>query len=144
MKSINYNAPVKCSKSININASASKVWSVLTNINQWPAWQKKISNSKIDGELQSETTFTWKTGGATIHSTLHTVNANSEFGWTGKTFGMYAIHNWLLIDNDGNTTVEVQESMEGLLARLFKTSFNKNLAEGMQYWLECLKQTCEN
>jgi hypothetical protein len=35
MKSINNNAPVKCSKTITINASSEKVWAVMTNINDW-------------------------------------------------------------------------------------------------------------
>lgn len=139
MKSINENAPVKCSKSITINASSEKVWKVLTDINNWPAWQKEISNPKINGELKPCTTFNWKTGGAKIHSILHTVEPFKHFGWTGKTFGIFAIHNWTLRDVNGQTIVTVDESMEGVLAKLFKKSFNKNLEKGMENWLEALK-----
>ncbi len=143
MKSINHNAPVKCSKTITINADSKKVWSVLTNIDNWATWQTDISKPKLNGELKPETTFKWKTGGAKIHSTLHTVNPNNQFGWTGKTFGMFAIHNWALTEDNGKTTVEVNESMQGFLAWLFKKSFNKNLEKGMQKWLDLLKQECE-
>lgn len=144
MKSINKNAPVKCSKTITIDSPSDKVWSVLTNINQWAEWQSDISNPKLNGEIRPETTFDWKTGGAKIHSTLHTVEPNKSFGWTGKTFGMLAIHNWTLTEIDGKTTVSVDESMEGFLAKLFKKNFNKSLEEGMQNWLALLKQECEN
>ncbi|MFM9986343.1 MAG: SRPBCC family protein [Flavobacteriales bacterium] len=144
MKSINTNAPVKCSKSITINASIEKVWSVITNINEWANWQTDISNLKLNGDLKRNTTFNWKTGGAKIHSTIHTVEPSKNFGWTGKTFGMYAIHNWKLTELNGQTTVEVDESMEGFLAGLLKKSFNKNLEKGMVKWLELLKQECEN
>ena len=94
MKSINNKAPVKCSKTILINASPEKVWSVLTNIDQWATWQTDITKPKLNGELKLNTTFDWKTGGVKIHSTLLTVEPFNHFGWTGKTFGMVAIHNW--------------------------------------------------
>jgi len=143
MKTINPNAPVKCSKSIRIQASPEKAWQVLTNINQWANWQTEISNAKLHGKLEVNSTFKWKTGGAKILSTLHTVEPHRLFGWTGKTFGMYAIHNWTLQSEGEFTIVSVDESMEGILAGLFKKSFNKNLEKGMQTWLELLKKECE-
>ena len=56
---------------------------------------------------------------------------------------MYAIHNWTLTEVPGGTQVSVDETMEGFLAGLFKSSFNKNLASGMQRWLELLKTESE-
>jgi uncharacterized protein YndB with AHSA1/START domain len=141
--STNANAPVHCSRSITINASPQKVWDVLTNIIDWYTWQPKIKKPKLTGELKPSAEFTWQTGGASIRSTIHSVIPNKIFGWTGKTLGMYAIHNWTLNEVNGNTIVTVDESMEGMLARWFKKSFNKNLATDMQYWLELLKQTSE-
>lgn len=143
MKPIHQQAPVKCSKSITINASPERIWNVLTNINNWAGWQTDISQPKLNGSLQFSTTFDWKTGGARIHSTLHTVTPYAEFGWTGKTFGMYAIHNWTMKEDNGGTEVMVKESMEGFLASLFKSSFNKNLEKGMVKWLQLLKEECE-
>lgn len=143
MKSINSNAPVKCSKTITIAANSEKVWSVMTNINHWANWQTEISNPKLNGALTPASTFDWKTGGAKIHSTLHTVEPCKSFGWTGKTFGMFAIHNWHLTETNGQTLVTVDESMEGFLAKLFKSAFNKNLEKGMQTWLDLLKKECE-
>ena len=143
MKSINSNAPVKCSKTITINASSEKVWSVLTNIDNWSNWQTDIKSPKLKGQLQPNSTFVWKTGGAKVHSTLHTVEPYKQFGWTGKTYGMYAIHNWTFSESNGKTTVSVNESMQGFLAGLFKKSFNRSLEKGMQHWLELLKKECE-
>jgi uncharacterized protein YndB with AHSA1/START domain len=143
MKGINNNAPVKCSKTISINSTGENVWTILTDINKWANWQSDISKPKLHGELEPGTTFDWKSGGVHIHSTLHTVEQVKAFGWTGKTFGLYAIHNWMLAEANGQTQVMVEESMEGFLATLFKKSFNKNLEEGMQRWLDLLKNECE-
>ena len=127
-----------------INAAPEHVWQVLTGINEWRNWQKEINKAILNGQLIPGATFDWKTGGAKIHSTLHTVQPFSQFGWTGKTFGMLAIHNWTLKEFSGQTEVIVDESMEGLLAGIFKKSFNKNLDKGMTHWLEMLKNQCES
>lgn len=143
MKSINTNAPVTCTNSIIINASAEKVWAVLTDINNWPAWQKEISKATVSGPVVEGTTFTWKTGGAGITSAIHTVQPYSLFGWQGKTMGATAIHNWTLITTGQTTKVLVEESMQGWLVVLMKKAFNKNLAKGMQFWLDALKEAGE-
>lgn len=143
MQSINNNAPVICTKSIVMNAGKEKVWSILTSINEWASWQKEISYASLQGSLAAGSSFTWKTGGAKINSKLHTVEPYSQFGWTGKTFGLFAIHNWTLKENNQQTEVTVDESMEGFLASVFKKSFNKNLEKGMMNWLQFLKQKCE-
>lgn len=143
MKNINQNAPVISRKSIIINADSKKVWTVLTDIDKWSSWNTDISNSKLNGTLKAETTFDWKTGGAKIHSILHTVKPYEKLGWTGKALGTFAIHNWSLTETDGQTTVYVEESMQGFLVKLFKKTFNKTLKNGMQKWLDLLKQECE-
>lgn len=143
MKNINNDAPVKCSKTIAINASSERVWGLMADINNWSAWQTEISNPQLNGDLQPESTFDWKSGGAKIHSTLHTVEPLSKMGWTGKAFGMLAIHNWTITEQDGVTIVNVEESMEGFFAKLLKKSFNKSLESGMQTWLELLKEESE-
>jgi hypothetical protein len=140
----NPNAPVQASRCILIQARSEKVWAVVTDINAWAAWQTDIRRPRLHGALQPGTTFDWTTGGAGIRSTLHTVEPARSFGWTGKTFGLYAVHNWQLNTTpDGGTEVVVDETMEGLLARVFKASFNRNLADGMERWLQLLKAEAE-
>jgi hypothetical protein len=140
---INDFAPVKCRKSITINAESKNVWSVLTDINNWTRWQTDISNSNLTGELKAGSSFIWRSGGVKIHSSLHTVESFRKIGWTGKAPGTFAIHNWTLIEHDGKTEVTVNESMEGIVPKFFKKSFSKNLEKGMHSWLELLKKECE-
>jgi len=143
MNSINKNAPVICSRKIVINAGSRKVWSVMTNINAWATWQTDISYAKLNGELQPGKAFDWKSKGAKIHSVLHTVEPYKQFGWSGVSFGVFAVHNWLLTEKDGQTEVLVEESMEGLLAKLFRRSFETNLTKGLTTWMELMKNECE-
>lgn len=143
MKPINNNAPVKCTKTIIINATPQKVWQVLTDINNWPGWQPNITKAQLNDTLQPGTTFDWKADGLKIHSALHTVQPCSQFGWTGYSMSLYAIHNWTLEETPEGTRVIVEESMEGFFARLFKKSLNKSLEKGMLNMLDLLKTECE-
>ena len=143
MKLVNKNAPVFNTKTILINAKPETVWAILTNIDGWNTWLTTVSKSILNGALQPNTTFDWKTGGMKIHSKLHTVEPFSNFGWTGKVYDIFAIHNWTFKEVNGSTEVTVSESMEGFSAKLFKKSFNKSLENGMMKSLELLKQTCE-
>ncbi len=143
MININSNAPVTCHKSIVINATTLEVWDVLTNINNWASWQTAIKTPRINGPLEAGTTFTWKTGGIKINSTLHTVEPYTNFGWTGKSIGVKAIHNWKITELNRQTEISVSESMEGFLAKLLKKTFATSLDKNMSDWLMHLKKTCE-
>lgn len=136
-------APLVARDSISIQAPLARVWALLTGIDAWASWNSEIARAALQGPLAPGTAFRWKTGGAAIRSQLHTVAPMAAFGWTGKTFGMYAIHNWRLEQVGGAVVVHVEESMEGLLARLFKKSFQKNLEKGMAHWLQALKTAAE-
>ncbi|MCP3927480.1 MAG: polyketide cyclase/dehydrase [Bacteroidetes bacterium] len=136
---INQEAPVVQSKEIVINVQTEEVWGILTDIDNWSKWNPKIKNPKLDGKLEEGNTFTWKTNGSKIKSTIHTCEKGQILGWKGKTFGVAAIHNWYLEPTENGTKVRVEESMEGWVIGLMKKKMNKVLAEDMIYWLEQLK-----
>lgn len=140
---INQEAPVVQKNEIRIDASSDRVWEVLTNIENWDAWNNRIKNPILRNELRVGTIFSWKTGGSKIKSKLHTVLPNKKFGWTGETFGATAIHNWYIEPTENGTKVKVEESMEGWLIALMKKKLNQQLAEGIEFWLEQLKLESE-
>jgi hypothetical protein len=74
---------------------------------------------------------------------VHTLNPFQSLGWTGKSLGILAIHNWTLSGENGTTRIQVEESMEGMLARIFSGASRKNLEQGMKNWLDVLKTACE-
>lgn len=65
------------------------------------------------------------------------------FGWTGKTLGASAIHNWVFEKKDEKTIVTVEESLQGLLPSLFRKYFQKNLDAGIITNLKELKSASE-
>lgn len=140
---INNEAPVVQKNEIDINATPEKIWKILTNIENWDEWNNRIKKPILLEELKAGTTFSWKTGGSKINSRVHTVLPKKEFGWTGKTFGATAIHNWYLEPNENGTKVRVEESMEGWIINLMKNKMNEKLAGDLEYWLEQLKEESE-
>ena len=140
---VNSNAPVKSKGEIIIEAPVEKVWQVLTTINDWPSWQSEVTESILNGELKEGAEFKWKAGGLSFSSKIHTNHRLKEFGWTGKTFGASAIHNWFFSEENGKTVIKVEESLQGVFPKLFKNYFQKNLDNGIQANLNDLKRASE-
>ena len=141
-KDINEDAPIIEKQNIYIPASPKKVWEVISEINHWPEWQSEVTQAEITGEVQEGTVFKWKAGGISFTSKLHTVVESRAIGWTGKTLGTKAVHNWYLETSKEGTTVHVEESLQGLLPILFKKKFSRDLHLGMQKNLNELLNAC--
>ncbi|WP_157844437.1 SRPBCC family protein [Chryseobacterium sp. Leaf404] len=142
-KTIHPDAPVITRKSIIIKAPAEKVWKVFSDVDHWDAWQKEIVTPKINGAFKPGTSFTWKSNGLTITSTLQTVEINKMAGWSGPAFGAFGIHTWYFTEHNGQTTIRVEESMEGWLVNLLKHQFQSSLDTSIDYWLNSLKIEAE-
>ncbi|GAA4160799.1 hypothetical protein GCM10022217_25430 [Chryseobacterium ginsenosidimutans] len=142
-ESINKEAPVKTYQEITINAPAQKVYQIMSDIDHWTDWYSDVEDPKLNGPFKKGSSFDWKSGGLTIHSTLHTVQPGHKIGWSGKAFGAFAIHNWSFTEHDGKTTVKVEESMEGWLVSLMNKTFQKGLENSLQIWLKNLKFKAE-
>ena len=140
---INPNAPVISKSQIEIAAPVHSVWNVLTGISNWPSWQKAVTKTTVHGEIKEGTAFDWKAGGLSFKSKIHTCVPESMFGWTGKTIGTDAVHNWFFEARGTSTLVKVEESLEGILPKLFKGFFQKNLDDGLKRSLVELKMAAE-
>lgn len=140
---INQYAPVKSTSTIEIDAPVDTVWKVLTEINEWPSWQENVTEATLQGKLSEGTEFVWKAGGLSFRSQIHTMVPRRKFGWTGKTFGASAIHNWRFETTDKSTVVNVEESLQGVFPKVFKKYFQKNLDQGVKTNLSELKLASE-
>ena len=131
---IEQNAPVSYSQSIEINASIQTIW---------PKWNEDITSAKINGKLEAGTTFTWKSGPGTITSKLEAVEKPHLIGWSGKLFGIKAVHIWKIDTIKGKSVVTTEESWSGLFASVFKKSSKKTLIKAIDTGLNRLKAAAE-
>jgi uncharacterized protein YndB with AHSA1/START domain len=140
---INRNAPIVGSTEILVSAPIETVWDLLSDIDGWPRWNPAISEAHLEGQLGPDSTFQWKAGPGGITSTLREVSPPHTLAWTGKTFGINAVHVYRLLDTGGATRVHTAESWEGLPARLMKGRMQKTLDENLERGLEALKREAE-
>ncbi|MDQ0593651.1 putative membrane protein [Chryseobacterium ginsenosidimutans] len=142
-KSIHQDAPVITRKSILIDAPVATVWKIFRDVDHWDNWQEEIVTPKINGPFQAGTSFNWKSNGLTITSNLQTVETNKTVAWCGPTFGSFAVHTWRFSEQNGQTTIRVEENMEGWLVTLLKGKFQSSLDKSIENWLKYLKIEAE-
>ncbi len=140
---INTAAPRQTRKTITINAPAEKVWQVFADINQWPAWNPEVTSALLNGPFKAGSIIEWESAGFSIRSELQTVQPHTTVGWAGKAFGSFAIHVWHFEEHNGQTTITVEESMEGWLVSLMKGYLQPELHAATERWLEALKKETE-
>lgn len=141
---IDRNAPLAAKKETVITAPIEHVWKLLSDIEEWPTWQKEIYSTELQGTLSKGTVFKWKTMGMTIVSELQEVTKNRVIGWTGKSFGSNAKHIWKLEQQGSTTKVVTEESLSGWLPTLIKVFKPNFLEETLSKSLNTLKTQAES
>jgi carbon monoxide dehydrogenase subunit G len=139
----NRNAPVFSEGRIEVHASPEQLWDLLADLEGWPTWNPDVASITVEGPIEEGTVFRWKTGPSTIRSTLRRVERPSVLGWTGRTFGIDAIHVWRFAPHGETTVAAMEESFEGLVARLFKRRLQKQLDGTTTTGLANLKAAAE-
>jgi uncharacterized protein YndB with AHSA1/START domain len=139
----NRHAPVFGASEIEIAAEPDAVWDVLTDFEAWPSWNPDVKSMSIDGDIAPATNFKWKTGPASITSTIQRVERPRLIAWTGKTFGMSAIHVYRLEARGGGTVMHTEESFEGWPARLLRGRMKKTLQNSLDSGSRHLKTRVE-
>ena len=135
---------MRAKENITIHAPIDVVWRTLTEIGQWPRWQRAVGQVSVQGSLAPSTEFRWTSGGLKIHSRIQEVNAPFSIRWLGSALGTKADHSWTLSSAGTGTEVTTVESMSGWLVSLMGL-FNKQfLANSLKQTLTDLKEESES
>ena len=140
---VNEDAPAVASAGIEVVAGPEIVWEVLTSIDDWPSWNPDVGSASLDGELAEGSQFRWKSGRATIVSTIQRVEPPRVIAWTGRALGLRAMHYYRLDAHGEHTLVASEESWEGLAALLFRRRMQRTLERAMEAGLIYLKEEAE-
>ena len=97
----------------------------------------------FDGPLEPGATFRWKSGSASLTSTLQVVDRPREIGWTGTTMGIKAVHIFNLEARDDGTRASSSESFRGFIPTVFRSYSRKILQRGIDGILAKLKAEAE-
>jgi len=140
---VEFNAAAVAECKIEIHAPLERVWGIQTKIDRWSDWNSDIQRSKLDGPLAVGSVFHWKSGGASIVSTLTQIEPMRALAWTGKAFGVRAAHTWTFRQQGETVFVETRESFDGWWPRLIPGVTRRMLETSLTKWLRNLKQAAE-
>ena len=141
--SVNEAAPVIATGEIEVAVAPETAWHVMTDIDHWPTWNPDVKQASLHGGVAEGNLFRWRVRTGKITSTFTHVERAQLLAWTGKGFGVNAVHVWRLEPRDGKTVVRTEESWEGLLARVLRAPFRKALQRSIDSGLIHLKAEAE-
>lgn len=134
-----------------INASAAKVWEVLTDFNAYPDWNPFMVyiKGKVEERAQIEVKMVPPgSKGMIFKPTVLRFQKEKELRWLGHTIfpGLFdGEHILELKDNRNGTTLFIQrENFNGVLVPLLKKSLDQGTKAGFEAMNKKLKLLCEN
>lgn len=133
-----------------INAKPDKVWSVLTDFENYPKWNPFIKSISGDARIGNNITvniFPPNGKGMIFKPIVLAFEANKEFRWKGKLLfkGLFdGEHKFEIMNNgDGTSTFLHSEIFTGILVGLFKNQLEINTKKGFEMMNEQLKKYVE-
>lgn len=133
-----------------IHATPQKVWSILTNFDNYPKWNPFIK--LIKGEVKVGNKITVRieppeAKGMTFKPKVLTFETNKELKWLGHLLfiGIFdGEHKFELTGNgDGTTTFRQNEIFKGILVPIFKKQLDNNTKKGFIEMNKKLKELAE-
>lgn len=143
-----------------INAPLSTVWTLQSDVEGWPTWQKPVLDltRNDSGPLREGSQFRWATPAPatpttpattlSITSTVHQVVPNECIRWSGPAVGEgltidNGVHVWDFTEVDDGTLVRTEESLTGAQVEADVPMATAALGGGLEAWLADLKTTAE-
>ncbi len=124
-------------------APADTVWRLLSSLERWPQWKKHIKRIHVAGPHKAGTRFV-STGRRTTTSELREVVSSKRLVWSGKAFGLRAVHTCELKALNNFTYVRTTETFEGPLPSIFPRLMQKKMSRELEQSLADLKLELDN
>jgi uncharacterized protein YndB with AHSA1/START domain len=140
---VDRNAQVIVDLTTVIDAPLQTVWSLQTDIDQWPSWQQDITQAQLFGPLAEGSTFKWVTHGLPIDSTISEVDPLRRIVWGGPALGIEGIHVWAFESTPKGIVVNTTESWDGPPVAADPDGMKAQLTASLKAWLAALKKTAE-
>ncbi len=133
-----------------INATPSKIWTILAKFGDYPKWNPFIKSIKGNFKVGNKIEVTITPPDSkpmTFKPKVLTNEPNKELSWLGTLLfkGIFdGEHKFELIDNGNGTTTFIQsENFKGILVPLFKKSLDNNTKNGFELMNKKLKELAE-
>jgi hypothetical protein len=135
---------------IEIDASAERVWRILTDFASYPQWNpfiRRISGEPATGERLEVRLQPPGSRGITLRPTVLNAEPNRELRWLGRLLvkGLFDGEHSLAIQQLGENRVRFvqSEAFNGLLVPLLSRSLDNNTRRGFEEMNRALKEQAE-
>lgn len=132
--------------SITIKANKERVWKILMDFENYPAWNSFIKS--VTGTVKQGNQIKVKLGGMTFRPKILALKKEAELRWLGHLWfkGLFdGEHQFRLTENaDGTIYFEQNETFTGILVGLFSKSLDKDTKAGFVQMNEELKLRAES
>ena len=132
---------------IEINATASQVWEILSNVEAWPSWTPTMTSVKgVDGSaLEWGAKFEVRQPGLMKATYVVTeLKPGKSFTWYNAVMGIYLLANHAVEEtSEGKTSVRLSFEMSGLFAFMVWPLVKKKIREFVNLEAESLKAVSE-
>ncbi|MFF1872183.1 SRPBCC family protein [Streptomyces sp. CB03911] len=143
MHTIDTTAPVVVRLTRAIDAPLATVWSLHTDIDNWPVWNVGIDQATLGGPLAVGSSFTWRTHGLSITSTVRELVPGQLIVWGGTVEGIVGIHSWTFEPSGDQVVVHTEESWSGEPVDAAADELATALRTSLESWLDSLKARAE-
>ncbi|MBT2541442.1 SRPBCC family protein [Streptomyces sp. ISL-44] len=143
MFTIDETAPVIVRLSTVIDAPLERVWDLHTDIDTWPSWNADVDQAELDGPLLPGNSFSWKTHGLDITSTIREIVPGERLVWGGPANGIEGVHVWTFEQTGSRVTVHTEESWSGAPVDAATAELGQALHDSLTAWLAALKSRAE-
>jgi hypothetical protein len=135
---------MQISESIEIDATVSQVWEILTDLDAYELWNPFIISASGTPAVGEKFTARFKPPGSkamTMHPRVTALDVDRRFAWLGHALvpGLFdGAHEFVLeATADGGTRLTQSETFGGVLAPLFKGTIERS-REGFRQFNEAL------
>ena len=138
---INESASIKDSHSIIINVDIDKIWNVLIDLENWPAWNPDVKTVTVDEEVKEGANFKWVQGRTHGNSQIQNIKKPFTLSWTSKAKFVKRIYVWSLESDENQTIATISASFQGAFVAL--AANHQKVYDELLNWLERLKNKVE-
>ncbi|MGW3149644.1 SRPBCC family protein [Streptomyces sp. NPDC001177] len=143
MVTVDETAPVIVRLSTVIHAPLATVWELHTDIAAWPTWNADVERAERNGPLTPGNSFSWRTHGLDITSTVRELVPGERIVWGGPASGITGIHVWTFEQKGDDVIVRTEESWSGAPVDAAAVDLGKALHASLDNWLRHLKSRAE-
>lgn len=131
--------PVQVGSGVIVAATPAQVWGVLTDLDQWGAWNPKVTKLAAGPGLNAGTSITYNWEEREVKASIEDVKEASLLQWRGARSGGDVTLKWLIIPVPAGSSV----NLFAILKPGAGATPQANALNEVQVWLDAIKAETE-